>query len=459
LAFRIDPQHIRQAASNRQLTLLSLEICNKILGMKTLLIFVCTLLWATTALCQPYEIYVSDAPNFGQPPWQILKYDENGQNPRVFITENLAWPHDIVFLEHTNSVLISNFNSGTIDRYHAETGAFIGVFTSNVIAPTRMKIGADNLLYVAQSGGTAAVRRFQLDGTFVGDFANLSLARPLGMDWDSHGNLYVSSYDNQLVRVFNPEGLDQGNFVSSNLTGPTNIWFDKSGNLLVADFDGGAVRQFSSQGVYQGDLIQGLSETEGVDFLPNGDILLGNGGTSSVKRYTTAGAYINDIIPSQSGNLMQPNAVVVRTFNSDFQINAGLNDAWFDPAIVGQGFLISVFPDIKQVFVAWFTYDTERPPEDVTAQLGDPGHRWLTAQGPYEGNTANLTIFVTKGGVFDSATPPTTTDPEGDGTMILDFADCTVGVIDYSITSLGISGRIPIRRIALDNVPLCEALD
>jgi len=127
--------------------------------VKPLLIFACALLWVSSASCQSYEIYVSDAGNFSQPPWQILKFGENGDNPEVFITENLDWPHDIVFLEGTNTVLVSNFNSGTITRYNAVTGNFIDVFTSDVIAPTRMKIGADNLLYVLQSSGNGRVRR------------------------------------------------------------------------------------------------------------------------------------------------------------------------------------------------------------------------------------------------------------------------------------------------------------
>jgi len=425
--------------------------------MKILLPILCTLLWASNAFCQGYDIYVSDVPNFGQPPWQILKFDENGENPEVFITENLAWPHDIVFLEEANTVLISNFNSGSINRYNAATGAFINVFTSDVIAPTRMKIGADKLLYVIQGSGNGRVRRFQLDGTFVDDFTNLGLSRGLGMDWDREGNLYVSAYDGQLVRKFDANGIDQGNFIATNLTGPTNAWFDDNGDMLVSDYDGGAVRRFNSEGAYLGDFIQGLSQTEGVDFLPNGNILIGNGGTSSVKMFTPEGTYIEDIIPSQSGNLKQPNAVVVR--NREFQINPGLNDAWYNPATDGQGFLVTVFPDIQEMFVAWFTFDTERPPEDVTAQLGDPGHRWLTAQGPYDdGGSATLTIFVTKGGVFDAAQPPATTDPAGDGTMTIEFADCENGLVNYEITSLGISGEIPIQRIALDNVPLCEAL-
>ncbi len=141
-----------------------------------------------------------------------------------------------------------------------------------------------------------------------------------------------------------------------------------------------------------------------------------------------------------------------------FVINRGLSDAWYFPVTDGQGFLIMVFPGIKQVFVAWFTFDTERPPEDVTAILGEPGHRWLTAQGPYDGDTATLTIFMTQGGVFDSPVPPASTDQAGDGTLTIEFADCLSGLVTYEITSLGISGEIPIQRIVLENVALCETL-
>jgi hypothetical protein len=141
-----------------------------------------------------------------------------------------------------------------------------------------------------------------------------------------------------------------------------------------------------------------------------------------------------------------------------FNINPGLNDAWNNPATDGQGFLIVVFPEIKEMFVAWFTYDTQRPPDDVTAHLGEPGHRWLTAQGAYDGDSADLTIYVIEGGVFDAADPPATTDLAGDGTMTIEFADCTEGLVNYQITSLGISGEIPIERIAPDNVSLCEEL-
>jgi hypothetical protein len=75
-----------------------------------------------------------------------------------------------------------------------------------------------------------------------------------------------------------------------------------------------------------------------------------------------------------------------------FQINPGLNDAWYYKPTDGQGFFITVFPDLGYVSLAWFTYDTELPPVDAVANLGDPGHRWLTALGPFEGNKAVMVI-------------------------------------------------------------------
>lgn len=146
------------------------------------------------------------------------------------------------------------------------------------------------------------------------------------------------------------------------------------------------------------------------------------------------------------------------TESDNFGINAGLADAWFNPLTNGQGFLITVFTQIGQMFVAWFTYDVERPTDDIEAILGDPGHRWLTAQGPYAGDTATLTIYVTEGGVFDATDPPANNDGMGDGTMSIEFADCTEGLVTYEIPSLNLSGEIPIQRITDDNVALCETL-
>ncbi len=106
------------------------------------------LLLATNTFGQDIEIYVSDAGNFASPPWKILKFDENGENPEIFIDTVLAWPQDIVFLEDLQIVLISNLNSGRITKYNSSTGDYIGNFATGIAGPTRMKIGTDSLLCI-----------------------------------------------------------------------------------------------------------------------------------------------------------------------------------------------------------------------------------------------------------------------------------------------------------------------
>jgi len=207
----------------------------------------------------------------------------------------------------------------------------------------------------------------------------------------------------------------------------------KSGQVRIYQWSGSAWQQFGSD-------INGNAEG---DWLGSSVSISANGNRLAIGAPYAESGYVR--------------VYSLNEFNQ-FTINAGLNDAWFNPATSGQGLLVTVFPDIKQMFLAWFTYDTERPPEDVTAFLGEPGHRWLTAQGPYDGDTATLKIFVTKGGVFDSPVPAAETDPAGDGTITLEFADCENGLVTYHITSLDISGEFPIERITADNVALCEML-
>lgn len=260
-------------------------------------------------------IYVSDAGNFDSPPWKILRYNENGNNPEVFINTNLGWPQDILFMEAENVVLISNLNTGLINRHNATTGAFINSFATGIGGPTRIKIGPDNLLYVLQWSGNGKVLRYNLNGTFVDEFTDVGVSQSIGMDWDSSGNLYVSSFGNKLIRKFDTSGNNLGIFVNTNLQGPTNIWFDSMGNLLVNDWSGGRVAKFDASGNFINNPIVGLNQPEGIEFFPDGSFMIGNGGTGAVKLYNNAGNYVEDIVSSNLGGLIRPNAVVIRVIN------------------------------------------------------------------------------------------------------------------------------------------------
>ena len=261
---------------------------------------------------QNYEVYVSDAGNFDNPPWQILKFDQNGENGSVFIADHLAWPQDILFLEASNTVLISNFNTNRISKFNAATGAFTGEFATGIGAPTRMKIGKDSLIYVLQWFSNGKVRRYKTDGTYMGEFTSTGVTTSIGMDWDTDGNLYVSSYNGKNVRKFSPTGADLGNFISTNLDGPTNIWFAPNGDLMVLDYNGNSVKRFSSTGQFLGVFITPVGQCEGVAFPDPAHILIGVGGASSVRLFDTTGTKIKEFIPSGTLGLLTPNAVVLR---------------------------------------------------------------------------------------------------------------------------------------------------
>lgn len=163
---------------------------------------------------------------------------------------------------------------------------------------------------------------------------------------------------------------------------------------------------------------------------------------------------VSDFADSNSANDSNADATSIFVF-TEFIINAGLNDAWFDKATDGQGFFITVFPELNFILLAWFTYDTELPPPEATANLGDPGHRWLTAVGPIEGSSSVMTIEIASGGLFD--TPGGVTRVE-DGTITLQFQNCNEGTATYNIPSISAEGVVPFERVAKDNVSLCREL-
>lgn len=254
-------------------------------------------------------IYVSDAGNWNNPPWQILKYDIEGNFEDVFIDQEMAWPQDILFLDST--VLVSNLSSEQINAHDLYTGDFIESFATGIAGPTRMKIGADSLLHVLQWSGDGKVKRYDLAGTFIDDFTDIGINQGIGMDWDAQGNLYVSSYGQDHVHRFDTNGVWVDTFIDSALVGPTNIWFAEDGTLFVSDYDGESIQHFDTDGGFLSSFIGGLTQSEGVDFMENGDLLIGNGGTGAVKQFSSDGTFIGDLIPSSLGGLLRPNAVVL----------------------------------------------------------------------------------------------------------------------------------------------------
>jgi len=281
--------------------------------MKTIkLLFILLLSLATVSMTaqDPY-IYVSDAGNFNNGPYKIVQFDPDGENPLDYITTELGWPQDIVFLETEDRVLVSNLSTGRITKYNSSTGAYVEDFATVAGGPTRMKIGADGYLYVLQWSNTNnKVLRFALDGTPMGEYTDSGVVQSIGIDWDNVGNLYVSSFAGGTITKFDDNGMGTGVFINTNLSGPTNCEIE-DGVMYVLDWnDGKCVRFDAATGLFIDDFITTLTNPEGIAFHPNGTILIGDNGTNSVRAFDSNGNDLGDF--TNGGNMLTPNAVVLR---------------------------------------------------------------------------------------------------------------------------------------------------
>jgi len=140
-----------------------------------------------------------------------------------------------------------------------------------------------------------------------------------------------------------------------------------------------------------------------------------------------------------------------------FQINYGLTDAWLDTAFPGQGVFINVFPHSRTMFVGWFTFDLEGFIAADPITLGAGEHRWLTAQGRYHDDFADLELFLTKGGLFNLGQPRPGTTPYG--SLYVEFEDCESAVMRFSVPQGHIEGETNLSRASNQRVELCREIE
>lgn len=217
---------------------------------------------------------------------------------------------------------------------------------------------------------------------------------------------------------------------------------------------------------------------QGVALLPSDTMITTGYGYSHVNACTPGGPcrivvqydYNNaNYLQSPAGVMVDGDRLVIGDYGAvhilapNITINPGINDAWVEAAppgqplpLPGQGLLVSVFEHIPMVFIAWFTYETERPTGLPPAEIGEWGHRWITMQGGYSGNVANLTMYLTAGGVFENGSLPPTT--ESIGTATLTVHDCYRATLVYSTYDNRFQGSKNLARIVSDNVPNCEIM-
>lgn len=374
-------------------------------------------------------------------------------------------------------------DDGDCDAF-GETGSDPGQFFN----PLAVDVASDNTIYIADKGnarvqtcnhaGDCAV--FDTSGVPAGIFD----FDPSGIALDAQNRVIISDANNSRVLVcpkaggnctaFGGGGQQVGQF-----TFPGSLSVDDRDRILVLDNGFGRMQACDRFGACESFGLTGegqwhfLTPTY-IETLSSGVFtVVENSQRVSVctargvcRDLAQANPVVNDaanpVFPQgmaerADGSLILADGTSVRIYQPNVTINPGMGVGVYNAATSGQGILFDVFQELGILFGAWFTFDTERPPGNVDAILGDEGHRWLTLQGPFSGNTANVNVFRTRGGVFDSNDPPVegTVDV---GDAIVTWDDCSNVTVAYDLSDPPVSGEIHMRRLSTDAVPLCVVL-
>jgi outer membrane protein assembly factor BamB len=233
-------------------------------------------------------------------------------------------------------LFVSSFSQNTVLRYNETTGAFLGTFISagsgGLSAPHRGAFGPDGNFYVASADNDRVLRYNGATGAFLGIFAAApQLDYPVDLQWGADGSLYVSSQlNNSIVRFNGTTGAFIDVFVASGsggLDGPSGMQFH-NGDLYVAGrFSSEVYRYNGTTGAFEQSFGAGnLSSAFGLDFAPDGSLLVASGGTDAVTRFDPdTGASMGNLVTGGSGGLSFPigvefgpdNNLYVASFNTD----------------------------------------------------------------------------------------------------------------------------------------------
>jgi len=328
---------------------------------------------------------------------------------------------------------------------------------------------AGNLLVLDLSNKD--IKRYSREtGEFLGTFAQVPLSSPKYMEYGPDGHIYVVGNavgDNRVVRLNAQTGADMGDLVTSGsggLTAGQGLVFHE-GYLYVSDGANASVLRFDAMsGEFDREFVSpagngGLANPHSLRFGPDGRLYVASRGSNSVKRYDgTSGVYIDDFIPAGSGGpqgtgtIDQPAGLLFASVpfaTPGPDINPGMNGAWTNLETLGQGMFFDVVASQKQLFMGWFSYETDM---GIELDPDENAHRWLVAIGPYSGDTATLELLAVDGGTFNGPEPVTETAV---GQATLKFRTCTEAVFEYALDA-GLAGALVLNRLLPDT--LCNEL-
>ncbi|MHB1458770.1 MAG: PEP-CTERM sorting domain-containing protein [Armatimonadota bacterium] len=260
--------------------------------------------------------YIFDSTN----PLTAINAPSAGQTGAVFATSALVSGARGVAIDEAGGYLyVTGHNTNNVVRYDLATGAFVDILISSEISkPTKIVIGPDGNLYIANGTTNGTISRFKTDGTPLPAegktgalFATTGFDYPTGMDFGPDGNLYVANESGNycVYRYDGTSGEQIGGFFANSayLYITNDVSFGADDNLYVASIAGpgwgstyGGVDCFDGvTGAFQ-SVFADRKGSLGMAWGPNGNLFVSGywTGDRAIKQYDgTTGAFVSDFVP------------------------------------------------------------------------------------------------------------------------------------------------------------------
>lgn len=126
-------------------------------------------------------------------------------------------------------------------------------------------------------------------------------------------------------------------------------------------------------------------------------------------------------------------------FRLTSRLSSYFSGVWYNPALSGEGFAISVFDALApKLSFSWYTY----------APDGSGKQKWLFGSGPIDQYSAEVVLFETEGGVMGSDQNPQLVQSRRWGKATVGFVACDAGLVDVQPDDpLQNRGVIPFQRL------------
>lgn len=233
-------------------------------------------------------------------------------------------------------LLVSSFFSDQVTRHALPDCGLTGTLQSGVGLDGALcaRIGPDGLLYVA-SEGTDTIQRYNAQsGAFIDTFVTAGsggLDGPTGMTWNSLGQLVVPSFNNDMVlRYDGVTGAPLEPLVtagSNGLNGPDNgTIIGPDGDLYVPSYFSNRVLRYDGEtGAPVSVFIASIGRPRVLEFRGS-SLFITSETADAVREYNaTSGAFIRNFTTPRAGGLDSPIGMAFDSENNLY-VSSGTND-------------------------------------------------------------------------------------------------------------------------------------